>query len=200
MLNPHLALSLYQIGAIQFGEFTLKSGASSTLYLNLRKIISHPSLLKQIGNAMWEKINPHTFQLVCGVPYTALPIATYLSLEHNLPMIIRRKEVKDYGTKQRIEGKFTRGQSCLVIEDVITSGASIRETSEDLIEAGLRVTDVIALIDREAGGVAALQKDFRVHTVLSLSGLLQDLLDAREVAEKDKIAINAFLEERSPHE
>lgn len=191
-----LALALYRIGAIQFGEFTLKSGQTSSLYLNLRKIISYPSLLKQIANAMWDYLPHHDFQLVCGVPYTALPLATYLSLEHNLPMVMRRKETKNYGTKQRIEGEYKTGQSCLVIEDIITSGASIHETTQDLIEAGIHVSDVIALIDREQGGVNTLQQTMNVHTVLSLSSLLYTLLQSDEVKENDKIAIQTFLKTR----
>lgn len=65
---------------------------------------------------------------LCGVPYTALPIATVVSIDTNLPMLIRRKEQKTYGTKQLIDGKYSCGDNVIVIEDVITSGASILET------------------------------------------------------------------------
>lgn len=192
-----LALSLYRIGAIQFGDFTLKSGQSSQLYLNLRKIIAYPSLLKQIAEAMWRVCEPHHFELVCGVPYTALPIATCLSLEHNLPMVMRRKEVKDYGTKQRIEGVFKHGDRALVIEDVITSGASLLETTTDLISENIQVTDVVALIDREQGGVDTLKSHYRVHTVLTLSNLLNSLLASNDVTNQDKQHIHTFLNQRA---
>src|SRR5258708_4770918 len=151
-----LITSLYQIGAIQFGEFQLKSGQISSLYINLRKIISYPDLLRTISNRMWDALHDHAFDVVCGVPYTALPIATCLSLEHNIPMVMRRKEKKDYGTKQTVEGVFTPGQQCLVIEDVITTGGSIIETADELEKSGLCITHVIALIDREQGGKQAL--------------------------------------------
>src|SRR5579883_2803864 len=140
-LDPIIA-SLYRIGAIQFGEFTLKSGQTSSIYINLRKIISYPELLRTIADAMWQKVKDCQFNLVCGVPYTALPIATCLSLDHDIPMIMRRKEKKSYGTKQQIEGKFAAGQTCLIIEDVITSGMSILETTADLEEAGLKIKDL----------------------------------------------------------
>lgn len=176
MIKTSLVSSLYQIGAIQFGEFTLKSGQTSSIYLNLRKIISHPSLLRTIAEAMWEVTRSCNYKLVCGVPYTALPIATCLSLDHNIPMIMRRKEKKEYGTKQLIEGEYQSGDSCLIIEDVITTGGSIMETTADLENAGLAITDVVALIDRQQGGRENLAKKYNVHSILTLSEIFDILL------------------------
>ena len=173
-----LILSLYQIGAIQFGEFKLKSGQASSTYINLRKIISYPDILRTVADAMWNIAQDLSFDLVCGVPYTALPIATCLSLTHNIPMIMRRKEKKDYGTKQMIEGEFKAGQSALIIEDVVTSGGSIIETTTDLEQAGLQVSDLIALIDREQGGRENLSQRYRLHAILSLSNVLETLLNS----------------------
>ncbi len=196
-MQDSLITSLYQIGVIQFGEFQLKSGQTSSLYINLRKIISYPDLLRTISKRMWDTLKDHRFDVVCGVPYTALPIATCLSLEHNIPMVMRRKEKKDYGTKQSVEGVFTPGQQCLVIEDVITTGGSIIETAEELEKSGLNISHVIALIDREQGGKQNLEKKYTVDTVLSLSTILQSLLQADFVKPAEKTIIEQYLLERS---
>lgn len=198
MANEPLIHALYQIGCIQFGEFTLKSGQISPIYMNLRKIISYPDVMRMVATAMWEEISKHgsAFELVCGVPYTALPIATCISLAHNIPMIMRRKEKKDYGTKQSIEGEFKPGQTCLVIEDVITTGGSILETTKDLEEAGLKILDVVALIDREQGGKENLATKYKPHAILTLSQILDSLLYSSILKPTEKPLIEKFLTER----
>jgi uridine monophosphate synthetase len=195
-MSNHLITTLYQIGAIQFGEFKLKSGQMSSIYINLRKIISYPDILRSVAQAMWEKTQHCHFDLVCGVPYTALPIATCLSLAHNVPMILRRKEKKDYGTKQMIEGVFQPGQRCLIIEDVVTTGGSIIETAVELESAGLQVQDVIALIDREQGGKENLAKKYHFHSILMLSEILECLLRSSLITAAERPIIEQLLLKR----
>lgn len=167
---------LYEIEAVKLGTFTLKSGAISPIYIDLRQIIGHPKLLAALSNLIWEKVSAVKADLLCGVPYTALPIATCLSLQFNKPMLIVRKEAKNYGTKKLVEGIYQPGQSCIIIEDIVTSGSSILTTFNELKAVGLQVPYAAAFIDREQDGKAALaEADCQLFTVFTLSEFLAEL-------------------------
>lgn len=198
MPNDAFICSLYKIGAIQFGEYTLKTGHKTSVYVNLRKIISYPTLLRHVAEAMWEAVAGTEFDLICGVPYTALPIATCISLDHQVPMVMRRKERKDYGTKQMIEGEYREGQSCLIVEDVITKGTSIIETAEDLEKVGIKVNSAVVLVDRQQGGKENLaQHHYKVKTILSLPMILETLSKSSLLNEKELAYVSRFLTEKS---
>ena len=176
MDTKQLILELYSIQAIKFGSFTLKSGLQSPIYLDLRVIVSYPQLLKKISDALWEKVKNLSYDLICGVPYAAVPIASALSLKHNIPMIMARKEMKNYGTKKMVEGVFQKNQTCLIIDDLITSGTSILETIESLDQEGLKIRDTAVVINREQGGKEKLEeKGYFIHCLFGMSDLLQTL-------------------------
>ena len=101
---------------------------------------------------------------------------------------MRRKEIKDYGTKQAIEGKFEKGQNCLIIEDLVTSGASIFETIEPLEKEGLKIKDIIVLVNREQGGKKHIEdKGYNLYSVFTISEIL-------EVLEKNNLLDNTMTE------
>lgn len=194
-----LILDLYAIGAVKFGSFTLKSGMQSPIYLDLRMIISYPKLLKEICTILWEKIENLHCDLICGVPYTALPIASCLSVAHDIPMILRRKEMKDYGTRKMVEGVFQKGQTCLVVEDLITSGISVLETIESLEKEGLQVRDVVVIMNREQGGKEDLEKKgYFVHCLFGMEDLLQILLAEKKIDSATYESVAEFIKNSRP--
>lgn len=198
MTKTELIHALHRIGAIKFGAFTLKSGQTSRIYLDLRQIVSHPDVLRAVSLAIWQTVQHCKADVICGVPYTALPIATCISLTHNIPMIMRRKEKKSYGTKQQIEGKFSAGQTCLIIEDVLTTGGSVLETALDLHEAGLKVQDAAVLINREQGGQEnLLQQQCQLHAALTLSEILKILHDSSQLNHEERSIIQELINEVS---
>ena len=195
MRPEELIISLYRIGAIRFGDFTLKSGRNSSVYLDVRRIISFPNLLRAAASSLWESLDKRakTVTHLCGVPYTALPIATCLSLSQEIPMVLRRKEQKTWGMGKTIEGVFKTDDRCLIIEDLITSGSSILETVADLRTAGFTVTDAAFLIDREAGGMQALlEAGIQGHAVFTMTQLLNFLLDLPDLPDKERALIVSY--------
>jgi uridine monophosphate synthetase len=192
-----LADALLGAGCVKFGEFTLKSGLKSPIYIDLRQIISYPKLLKQIGDAYLPILKKIEFQRLAGLPYAAIPIATAISLQGGYPMIYPRKEVKEYGTKAEIEGEYHAGETVVVIDDLATTGGSKFEAIEKLTGAGLIVKDVVVLIDRQSGAKEALeQAGFRLHAVLTITGLLDYWEKLRKVPEEKIIETRRFLEKR----
>ncbi len=195
-MKKEIALALQEISAVKFGEFTLKSGIKSPIYIDLRLIISYPKILKLISSAMIELAKDLKFDVIAGIPYTALPIATAISLDQNWPMVYARKEVKDYGTKKKLEGVFEEGQTALIIDDLITTGGSKFETVEPFEASGLKIKDFIVLIDREQGGARVLkEKGFNLHSVLGINELLDILKEEEKIDNNDYDRAKKFIKD-----
>jgi len=189
-----LADGLLSAGCVKFGDFTLKSGLKSPIYIDLRQIITYPKLLAQIAEAYLPILQRLTFNRLAGLPSAAIPITTAISIAGNYPMIYPRKEAKSYGTKAEIEGEYHAGETAVIIDDLTTTGGSKFEAIEKLTGAGLIVKDVVVLVDRQSGAKESLeQAGFHLYAVLTISALLEYWESTGNV-EKDKIeAAREFL-------
>lgn len=186
---------LCEIGAVKFGNFTLKNGSQSSVYIDLRRAISRPYLVTKMADLMWEKVSDLNVQTLCGVPYGALALSTSMSFRHDLPLIMARKEVKEHGTRQLIEGVFQKGDEVLIIEDVMTSGSSIVTTKKTLEDAGLEVKHAVVFLDREQGGDETLSSlGVEVRSVITLKELLclAEKFKSKEAVKKTEHAFMSY--------
>ncbi|MCQ2070241.1 MAG: orotate phosphoribosyltransferase [archaeon] len=149
-----LKKALEECGALQFGEFTLASGAKSSYYIDIKKASTKPEVLSIIAKDMAAKIKELGLApaRVAGVVLGSIPLATALSLETGIPLLMVRKEKKDHGTGKLVEGDLAEGDKVLVVEDVITTAGSSMKAIQALRGEGAVVEKVFSVIDREGGG------------------------------------------------
>ncbi len=190
-----LVSSLYDIGVIKFGEFKLKSGVESPFYIDLRPMVSYPQLLNQLAELLWEKIAVMDCDFICGVPYSGISFASAVAVNYDKPMLTKRKERKKYGTKKQVEGDFKAGDKLVLIEDVVSSGASLLETTDVCEEEGLNVTGAVVVIDRQQGGCDVLrQRGLRVEALFNVSDLLDILVDTGKIGEQTATEVKNFVQ------
>jgi orotate phosphoribosyltransferase len=169
MVNK-LATLLIDKKAIEFGEFTLASGQKSTYYIDIKTASMQPDLLGPIAQAIAKRFS---FDVVAGVAVGAIPLAVAVSLAAQKPCAVIRKEEKGHGKTGTIIGAV-EGKQVLLVEDVTTSGGSVRYGLETLRHAGARVDEVVTVVDREEGAKDLLAND---HVTLIPLVQVSELLD-----------------------
>lgn len=172
-----LAADLVASQCVRFGSFVLKSGITSPIYLDLRRLAAHPAVLRRVAQAYVAILRGLSFDRLAGVPYAALPIVTAVALEMNVPFVYPRRETKDYGTQAVVEGEYRAGERVVVLDDLATTGDSKLEAIHKLESVGLQVRDIVVLIDRGQGAATALaQANYHLHAVVTLAELLEEWL------------------------
>ncbi|MEJ2709088.1 MAG: orotidine-5'-phosphate decarboxylase [Anaerolineales bacterium] len=168
-----LADRLLDVGCIKFGQFRLKSGLISPIYIDLRLLTGDPELLSQVAAAYLPILESLRFERLAALPYAALPIGTAISLQGGWPLVYPRKEAKSYGTRAEVEGRYEPGEKVVVIDDLATTGGSKFEAIEKLTQAGLQVEDVVVLVDRQSGASQALSAaGYTLRAVFTMNQLL----------------------------
>jgi len=180
---PELVLSLYGVGAIKFGKFRLTSGLESPIYIDLRVAISHPSIYKQLVNAMVNLLNNRDVDLIAGIETAGIPWASMIAYELGKGLVYVRKEAKEHGTSRLVEGDLKPGARVIVIDDVVTTGSSIVRAIRILREQGGSVIGAAAFVDREQGGLEVIRREgVDAVALLSITSILNILLNAGAIS------------------
>src|SRR5512136_571370 len=139
---------LKDMKVVQTGDFVLASGKRSNYFVNIKRASTDPRVLREIGKAM----APHVDKAkIAGMALGAVPLAVAVALETNRPFVMVRKEPKDHGTKDLIEGEVLPGEKFVIVEDVATTGGSTLRVVSALREKGANVAKAIVVVDRQEG-------------------------------------------------
>lgn len=170
--HPDLARRIAAVSRLT-GTFLLRSGATSSEYFDKYRFESDPVILRAIAEAMAVCIpDAASYDALAGLEMGGIPVATMLSQTTGKPCLFVRKKAKDYGTFRFAEGGEVAGRRLLIVEDVVTSGGQIIESTKALRAEGALITDVACVIDRESGGRENLLREgLRLHSLFRKSDL-----------------------------
>lgn len=181
---------LIKTGCVKTGRYTLKNGEVSKYYFDMKGIISYPSLMKEIGDKMYELIGDKC-DLLCGVPMGGLPICSYVSTKYEIPMIMIRDSVKDYGTCRKVEGKYDKKNKCVIIEDVITTGGSVNKVIEFLKDK-VDIVGVVVILDRQEGYTCSVP----VKSVITKTDIVKEKLKEIMNKKESNLCFSADLDDK----
>ncbi|MFQ5471727.1 MAG: orotate phosphoribosyltransferase [Dehalococcoidia bacterium] len=211
--NLWLAKALWELGAVQFGDFTLgRTTQNSPIYINLRLLISDPRALSRAARVMHEEVQTlqamrhphlHPFQRICGIPFGGLHLATGFSLRSRVPMVYVHPAKEHNGSRIYVEGLYEAGESVLLIDDLVTSGGGIAQTAAFLRDnAGLHVRDVLVLLDRQEGAKERLRRQgYNLISILGLEPMLNYLMASGVIeADQFKRSIEYIQARRGQHD
>jgi orotate phosphoribosyltransferase len=148
---------LLQSGAVRFGQFTLASGQTSNLYIDVKRAWTDPARLEVIAEALARRVGD--VDRLAGMELGAVPLVVATALRTGKPFLIIRKAAKDHGTRQRFEGDIPSGDRVLLIEDTSSTGGSAMESVRIIREAGGVVTRALVVVDREMGAIDRLRSE-----------------------------------------
>lgn len=139
---------LRELKVVQKGEFILTSGRKSNYFVNIKRASTNPEALREIGKAIAPYVDDCK---IAGMALGAVPLAVAVALETNRPFVMVRKEAKDHGTKELVEGDVSPGDKFIIVEDVATTGGSTLRVVSALREKGANVSKAVVVVDREEG-------------------------------------------------
>ena len=166
-------LEIFRSRALSFGKFKLASGKESTYYINSKKVLFHAEAIWLLGDVLWELTRELNIAAIGGLEIGAIPMATAACLRYHengrtLEGFFVRKEAKEHGSQQRLEGSIEPGQRVAVIDDVFTSGGSVLQAIAEVEKAGGKVVAVLCIVDRLEGAREKLATRYEYRPIFTI--------------------------------
>ncbi|HLE74994.1 MAG TPA: orotate phosphoribosyltransferase [Candidatus Bathyarchaeia archaeon] len=192
-----LAKILRKIDALKFGVFKLTSGKVSPYYIDLRIVPSFPDAFRQIcdfyGESIISQVGLTNFDRIAGVPIAGIPFASQIAYNLKKPFLYVRKGVRLHGRQRRVEGILFSGDRVLLVDDLVTTGLTLKKAAAAVTAEGGVVKEAVALLDREEGGKEKLAKNgIRLHALLKISEVANTLY---EIGAIDKESLKTILKQ-----
>ena len=184
-----LAKILHNIDALKFGVFKLTSGKVSPYYIDLRIIPSFPDAFREIcdfyGESITTQVGLQNFDRIAGIPIAGIPFASQIAYNLKKPFLYVRKGARRHGRQRRVEGLLASGDRVLLVDDLVTTGLTLKKAAEAVKAEGGVVKEAVALLDREEGGKEKLAKNgIQLHALLKISEVANTLYEIGAIDEE----------------
>ncbi len=184
-----IAKILHKIDALQFGVYKLTSGKVSPYYIDLRVVPSFPDAFRQIcdfyGESITSQVGLKNFDRIAGVPLAGIPFASQIAYNLKKPFLYVRKGVRLHGRQRRVEGILVSGDRVLLVDDLVTTGLTLKRAAEAVRAEGGVVNEAVAFLDREEGGKEILARSgIKLHSLLKMSEVANTLFEIGAIDEE----------------
>ncbi len=196
-IKTELCRVLHKIGALKFGVFKLTSGRTSPYYIDLRIVPSFPDAFQRVCdvyvNLIKKELGKEGFDRIAGIPTAGIPFASLIAYQLGKPFLYIRQRVRLHGRERRIEGIIMPGDRVLLVDDLITTGRSLKKAAKAIRAEGGLVKHALVLLDREEGGKQRLAEDnISLNFFLTASEAAKKLYEAGAI---DDEQLNTILKQ-----
>ncbi len=188
--KDEMANILFKLDAVKFGVFKLSSGKASPYYVDLRVIPSFPDAFREIcdfyADYITSQVGAKSFDRIVGVPVAGIIFASQIAYNLKKPFLYVRKGVRLHGRERRVEGVLFSGDRVLLVDDLMTTGLTLKKAADAVRAEGGVVTDAVVFLDREEGGQVQLEKSgIKLHALLKVSEIANMLFELGAIDEEN---------------
>ena len=187
-IEDEICKILQKTNAVEFGTFKLSSGRTTPYYIDLRVIPSFPEAFRKVSkifvNSIKKDLGTENFDRVAGIPTAGIPLASLIAYHLNKPFLYVRQQLRLRGRERRVEGVLMPGDRVLLIDDLVTTGLSLKKAVSAIRAEGGIVSDAVVLLDREEGGKERLgQFGINLHSILKITEAARNLYEMNAIEE-----------------